>query len=178
MFFPRKQEVSTFQVDPVITYRRQGNMFITVKILQGRECCIEVADADSVMSVKQLVARELDVPVDQQRLVFRGKTLSDSQCLGDYNIGPDAKVHLMVRKVEKQQSSTDSTDRKDTTILWDETKKLLLKHFSPQDADKVMQNFRREFESTIASVSLDDLERMATANLQKRHFIGDQSTSS
>ncbi|XP_035677460.1 ubiquitin-like protein 4A [Branchiostoma floridae] len=153
-------------------------MFITVKILQGRECCIEVADADSVMSVKQLVARELDVPVDQQRLVFRGKTLADSQSLGDYNIGPDAKIHLMVRKVEKQQSSTDSTDRKDTTFLWDETKKLLLKHFSPEDADKVMQNFRREFESTIASVSLDDLERMASANLQKRHFIGDQSTSS
>ncbi|EEC01592.1 ubiquitin, putative [Ixodes scapularis] len=56
-------------------------MFISVKILQGQECTIEVSASSSISAVKQLVAQELQIPVDQQRLVFRGKTLSAAASL-------------------------------------------------------------------------------------------------
>lgn len=40
----------------------------------------QVADTEAVVSFKQLVAREFDVPEHCQRLVFRGKTLAGKPC--------------------------------------------------------------------------------------------------
>ncbi|XP_791815.2 ubiquitin-like protein 4A-A [Strongylocentrotus purpuratus] len=68
-------------------------MLLIVKILQapGKECRIEVTDVESIVSVKRMVAREFDVPVHLQRLVFRGKTLADGQSLDFYKIGPEPR---------------------------------------------------------------------------------------
>lgn len=133
-------------------------MLITVKILQGQECTIEVSASSSVSAVKQLLAEQLQIPVDQQRLVFRGRTLSDRLSLGDYNIVEGNRLHLFVRK------GTENTN-----ALWSEMHKFLLQYFSPEDADKVLEEYKREFANSVASLSLDDIERLAAS------FLGEAS---
>ncbi|XP_013773809.1 ubiquitin-like protein 4A-B isoform X2 [Limulus polyphemus] len=144
-------------------------MLISVKILQGKECSIEVAASTSINDVKQLVAQQLDIPVDQQRLVFKGKTLSDGSSLCDYNIVEGNKLHLFVRKEEKDASSMSQS-----TVLWDELENFLLKHFTPNDAKKVLMEFKKDFTSSVTSLSLDDIERIAITNLDVNAVFSDE----
>jgi len=132
-------------------------MIITVKILRGRECTIEAPVNSSVSFIKQLVARELDVPVDKQRLLFRGKTLADSQCLRDYNIVDGNKLHLVVRNSELGSECGSS----ESSIFYTELRKTLSNHFSPEDVNKVLDNFKKEMNSVVYDSSLDDIERFA-----------------
>ncbi|XP_077986247.1 ubiquitin-like protein 4A [Glandiceps talaboti] len=158
-------------------------MLITVKILQaqGKECSIEVTATDSISEVKQLVARELDVPVDQQRLVFRGKTLADGQSLSDYNIGPGTKIHLVIRRSESEPpaiSTKTAPQTTNTTVLWDELKPILNKYYKKDDVDKVIEHFKQEFESSMSNLSLDDLERIAIYNIERRKQESHTTSSS
>ncbi|CAN0024219.1 unnamed protein product [Lampetra fluviatilis] len=50
-------------------------MIVSVKLLQGGECSLEVSESDLVSRLKELVERELKVPSEQQRLLFKGKPL-------------------------------------------------------------------------------------------------------
>uniref|UniRef100_A0A1E1X1D4 Putative r ap-80 ubiquitin/40s ribosomal protein s27a fusion n=1 Tax=Amblyomma aureolatum TaxID=187763 RepID=A0A1E1X1D4_9ACAR len=125
-------------------------MFISVKILQGEECTIEVSASSSISAVKHLVAQQLQIPVDQQRLVFRGKTLSDSLSLGDYNIVEGNRLHLFVLKAADN-----------ATVVWDQMRKFLLSQFSHEDAEKVLEEYKKDFSQCVAGLSLDDIERLA-----------------
>uniref|UniRef100_A0A5F8H2N6 Ubiquitin-like domain-containing protein n=1 Tax=Monodelphis domestica TaxID=13616 RepID=A0A5F8H2N6_MONDO len=51
-------------------------MQLTVKALQGRECSLQVPDDERVATLKLLVSEKLNVPVVQQRLLFKGKALA------------------------------------------------------------------------------------------------------
>uniref|UniRef100_A0A8B9MYM7 Ubiquitin-like domain-containing protein n=2 Tax=Neoaves TaxID=3078114 RepID=A0A8B9MYM7_9AVES len=51
-------------------------MLLTVKALQGRECSLQVSPEERVGALKRLVAERLQVPVEQQRLLYRGKALA------------------------------------------------------------------------------------------------------
>ncbi|PIK54193.1 putative ubiquitin-like protein 4A [Apostichopus japonicus] len=110
-------------------------MILTVKILQtpSKECRIEVTASEPVISVKRMVARELDVPVHLQRLVFKGKTLA--ACLGR------------------------------STALWDKLQEVLHRHYEPGDAEIVLENFKKEFSSSVSSLSWDDIERLALSKM-------------
>lgn len=142
-------------------------MIINVKFLQtpGKECSIEVTAVEPILSVKRMVAKELDVPVHLQRLVFKGKTLADGQNLGDYNIGPDTKIHLVVRRPDTESDVLSTSRIGSSTVLWDQTRTLLAKHFTAADAEKVLQQFKKEFSSGVSNLSLDDIERIASSQL-------------
>lgn len=159
-------------------------MIITVKILRGRECTIEAPVTSSVSFVKQLVARELDIPVDQQRLVFRGKTLSDSHSLGDYDIVDGTKLHLVVRKSDLAQDEDGHLlqCRSKRLEFYAELEKTLIKHFTKDAAAKVLEQFKKELDSTLQDMSLDDIERFALSYMQQQqhhhHSSMVQATSS
>ncbi|KAJ8046385.1 Ubiquitin-like protein 4A [Holothuria leucospilota] len=142
-------------------------MILTVKILQtpSKECRIEVTASEPVISVKRMVARELDVPVHLQRLVFKGKTLADGQCLCDYNIGPGTKIHLVVRRPEFDADSLSPACLGRSTVLWDKLQEMLHRHFEPGDAEIVLENFKKEFSTSVTSLSWDDIERLAINKL-------------
>lgn len=163
-------------------------MIITVKILRGRECTIEAPVTSSVNFVKQLVSRELDIPVDQQRLVFRGKTLSDGNCLGDYDIVDGTKLHLVVRKSELSPEDEDRVQRRSkrrgsssAEAFYVELEKTLVKHFTKDAAAQVLEQFKKELDSTVQESSLDDIERFAQTCVQqqeRRGVVTLQATSS
>ncbi|XP_021001843.1 ubiquitin-like protein 4A [Parasteatoda tepidariorum] len=134
-------------------------MLISVKILKGGECDIEVSATASVNTVKEIVAQQLRIPVDQQRLVFKGKTLLDSESLCDYNIEEGNKLHLFVR----ESSPDESTSQAD---FYELLQKLLEKHFIPDDVEKVLEEFRKNLSDQLRHLSLDDIERIATSHLE------------
>lgn len=135
-------------------------MLISVKILKGGECDIEVSATASINSVKQIVAQQLRIPVDQQKLVFKGKTLLDSESLCDYNIVEGNKIHLFVLKEDTQAEAEESTPD-----FYEQLQKFLEKHFSPSDAEKVLEEFRKNLSDQLRHLSLDDIERIATLHL-------------
>ncbi|GFV93563.1 ubiquitin-like protein 4A-A [Trichonephila clavipes] len=143
-------------------------MLISVKILKGGECDIEVSATASINSVKQIVAQQLRIPVDQQKLVFKGKTLLDSETLCDYNIEEGNKIHLFVQ----EDTPTETIPEEPTPDFYDQLLKLLHKHFSPADAEKVLEEFRKNLADQLRHLSLDEIERIATIHLdtdRKKH---------
>ncbi|GBM50475.1 Ubiquitin-like protein 4A [Araneus ventricosus] len=119
----------------------------------------QVSATASINSVKQIVAQQLRIPVDQQKLVFKGKTLLDSETLCDYNIVEGNKLHLFVLKDTSAEAEESSPD------FYEQLQKFLEKHFSPSDAEKVLEEFRKNLSDQLRHLSLDDIERIATLHL-------------
>jgi ubiquitin C len=76
-----------------------GSKFnIFLKTLQGKTIPMEVTSADTIQSIKSRILDKEGIPVDQQRLVFNGKQLEDTNTLGDYGVTTaDATLHLVLR---------------------------------------------------------------------------------
>ena len=46
-------------------------MIVTIKFIAGQEIDLEVESDYTISSLKELVSRQFNVPVEQQRLVFK-----------------------------------------------------------------------------------------------------------
>ncbi|XP_031531297.1 ubiquitin-like protein 4A isoform X1 [Vicugna pacos] len=141
-------------------------MQLTVKALQGRECSLQVSEDELVSTLKHLVSEKLNVPVRQQRLLFKGKALADGKRLSDYSIGPNSKLNLVVKPLEKVLLE-ESTARRlaeappPTPAAWQLISKVLARHFSAADASRVLDQLQRDYERSLSRLTLDDIERLA-----------------
>lgn len=74
-------------------------MKLTVKKLQGGECCVEVLPTTSIFEIKREVAGKLAIPVEEQKLLLLGRTLADEQTIESYpTIKDGTKLNLVVKK--------------------------------------------------------------------------------
>ena len=51
----------------------------------------------NIFALKQLIQDQQEIPPDQQRSVFRGIQLQNSQSLSDCEIGEECTLHLVLR---------------------------------------------------------------------------------
>ncbi|XP_006899979.1 PREDICTED: ubiquitin-like protein 4A [Elephantulus edwardii] len=145
-------------------------MQLTVKVLQGRECVLQVSEDELVSSLKLQVSEQLNVPVRQQRLLFKGKALADGKRLSDYSIGPNSKLNLVVKPLEKVLLEQGAARRQDaqprplapTSETWQVIAKILGRHFSAADATRVQEQLQREYERSLSRLTMDDIERLAS----------------
>ncbi|XP_032873020.1 ubiquitin-like protein 4A [Amblyraja radiata] len=66
-------------------------MRLSVKLLHGTECWLEVSEDETVSNVKVLIEQQLKIPQGQQRLLYKGKALSGKA------ITPRANHRLTIR---------------------------------------------------------------------------------
>ena len=67
---------------------------ITIKTLTGETFSLEIEGNESVCELKMKIAKRLEIPPEQQRLIFSGKPMS---VLDDYNITNDAEIYVIRR---------------------------------------------------------------------------------
>jgi len=148
-------------------------MIVTIKFIAGQEIDLDVEADYTISSIKELVARQFNVPVEQQRLVFKGKILADAQSLCDYNIVGGTKLHLTVKKVEPRNYVAE--DEKAREKLVADLRANLRSHFTPADVEKIVIRFSQDLDKQVTNSSLDDIERVAAASRSK---TGDASGTS
>lgn len=138
-------------------------MIVTVKALQGEEARLQVSQEDRISTVKKLVAEKLQVPVGQQRLLYKGKALADEQRLSDYSIGPDSKLNLVVKLTERPSPEEPPKGMSPQPRgVWFLLSQVLARHFSTSDAEKILEYLQKDYERSLRLLSLDDIERLAT----------------
>jgi hypothetical protein len=166
-------------------------MRINVKILKGPDCSPTVSEETSVHELKQLVASALNIPIEKQRLVFKGKAMQDDMSLLHYGVTHDSRIFLSLKDAatmsgissssidgacafpstsqamshHQQQADRSYNEKLD---LHKELMPLLLRHFTPADAERVAAEFNNELKKMVSELSLDDIERLAKANLEKK----------
>uniref|UniRef100_A0A1A7Z0S3 Ubiquitin-like 4B n=1 Tax=Iconisemion striatum TaxID=60296 RepID=A0A1A7Z0S3_9TELE len=140
-------------------------MIITVKPLSGMECNVQVSENDKVSTLKELVFEQLKIPVNRQRLLYKGRLLADDHRLRHYSIGPEAKLHLIARPLVDwsgvPSSSSNSSSSSTQAGVWQTVSTILARHFSPADAAKVHEQLMKDYERSLRQLSLDDIERLA-----------------
>lgn len=138
-------------------------MILTVKPLQGKECNVQVTEDEKVSTVKELVSERLNIPANQQRLLYKGKALADEHRLSDYSIGPEAKLNLVVRPAGERTGASGLAGSSSSPPggVWQTLSTVLAKHFSPTDAAKVQEQLIKDYERSLRQLSLDDIERLA-----------------
>ncbi|XP_042227233.1 ubiquitin-like protein 4A [Homarus americanus] len=145
-------------------------MKITVKILQGNECTMEVPGSSRVSKVKIIVNEFLSVAPHAQRLVYKGKTLSDETTLDEAGITDGAKIHLMVKKAEVSSpssgasSSSKKLESPTTVDFFSQLDTFLSKHLTQEQTTKVVSEFRKNCQLMVDSMNFDDIERFAASN--------------
>ncbi|XP_063600920.1 ubiquitin-like protein 4A [Penaeus indicus] len=144
-------------------------MKVTVKILQGSECNLEVSGTTRIRDLKDKVEIILNVSPSAQRLVFRGKTLTDETSLEEAGITDGAKIHLMVKKGELSSpslgaSSSNSVSSTPTVDFFAQLDTFLRKHLTQEQTTQVVNEFRKNCQLMVDSMNFDDIERFAASN--------------
>ncbi|XP_013414679.1 NEDD8 isoform X2 [Lingula anatina] len=138
-------------------------MLLVVKFLgKSEQCSVEIQPSDMVETLKEQVEKCLGVPPEQQRLVFKGKPLADSQTLGAYKLSSGDKVFLTL----KPGTAATGVQSAGTKELREALEQTLLRHFSAKDAKLVLKEFEKIYGKCIKSLNLDDIERLSAGSLQ------------
>ncbi|PON66245.1 Ubiquilin [Parasponia andersonii] len=68
---------------------------VNVRCSNGSKFTVRTSLESTVEAFKALLAQNCDVPVDQQRLIYKGRILKDDQTLHSYGLAADHTVHMV-----------------------------------------------------------------------------------
>ncbi|XP_019546798.1 ubiquitin-like protein 4A-B [Aedes albopictus] len=129
-------------------------MKLIIKILKGDEYVVEATEESTIMDIKQDLERKSMIPVEHQKLLLVGKTLSDEKTIASYgNIKDGTKLTLVVKKPDPLRE-----------VIFRQFKKYL----QEEQSQRLTNEFMKDFDSKVQQLSLDDLEKIASDILAKK----------
>ncbi|XP_062559769.1 ubiquitin-like protein 4A-B [Armigeres subalbatus] len=129
-------------------------MKLIIKILKGDEYFVETTEEATILQIKQDLESKSMIPVEHQKLLLVGKTLSDEKTVASYgNIKDGTKLTLVVKKPDPLRE-----------VLLRQFKK----HLQEEQSQRLTNEFMKDFDSKIQQLSLDDLEKIASDILAKK----------
>ena len=152
-------------------------MKLIVKVLgKSEEFTIDSHDSPvNIGELKILIERSRGIPVNAQRILYKGKALADSKTSEYYGITENCKLHLSVKAIENTRevskettisSKVEPASNNEDFLL--RLEKVLKKHFREDDAERIFATFNDVYGSVIDALSLDDIERIAKYEIEKR----------
>jgi len=96
--FPHRDFNVPFKL--IVQKRNNSNdaMQIFVKPLTGSLMTFEVQQNDTIQWLKCKIFLRYSIPIQQQQLLFDGKTLDDKSTLNESKINPEDALHLCLKK--------------------------------------------------------------------------------
>ena len=70
---------------------------ITTVTITGRELKITICPMNKIVDIKKEIYKQDEIPLDQQRLVFKGCKLEDDKYIHEYGMDETSRVHLVLR---------------------------------------------------------------------------------
>ncbi|XP_017040179.1 ubiquitin domain-containing protein DSK2 [Drosophila ficusphila] len=127
-------------------------MQITIKVLKGQDCTLDVMPTSTILEVKQQIEKQLHISAANQKLLLLGRPLNNEQTISSYpNIKDGSKLNLVVMK----------------PCLRDSILRGFRKHYPENQAERLTNEFMADFERKINEQSLDDLERLADSIMSR-----------
>lgn len=71
---------------------------LKIKVMYEDELILHCHEGDTVKQLKQLISEKTSIPVDHQKLIFRGRVLDDDKLLSECNV--EDRCVLSLIKVE------------------------------------------------------------------------------
>lgn len=85
---------------------------ISFKVTGSKEFSVAVEPEITVLDLKKKCAEHTEIPVDAQRLIFKGKILKDKENLTFYNVTDGSTMHLVRRTAPAPEPSANETVNK------------------------------------------------------------------
>lgn len=112
---------------------------------------VDVQETTTITDLKTKIEADLNIPVGQQTLVLFGKPLQDDKTVGFYpNLKDGTKLYVAVKKPDTLNAALT---------------RFLRQYYSEQQCTLIVEEFMRDFQSKVKNLSLDDLERIAKADM-------------
>lgn len=77
----------------------EQNIELKIKLMEGADLMVNVKLSDSVHSLKEKIQAMSSIPIEQQRVIFRGRILENESTLGECNLEDQDTVFLVKQTV-------------------------------------------------------------------------------
>lgn len=98
----------------IVSEQQDSTLHLNIKTLDSRIYTFQVDKNMPVSLFKDKIATEVGLPVNQQRLIFRGKVLKDEHLLSHYHVENGHTLHLVERQPNQTQTSATGSGSETT----------------------------------------------------------------
>ncbi|KAI8909547.1 hypothetical protein EDD86DRAFT_218410 [Gorgonomyces haynaldii] len=128
------------------------SVVLSIKIMGGESFEIETDQLATIESVKQQIATQKDIPINEIRLLAKGKAMTTVVC--DYDT--KATIMLSRKKTEKQEETQQKQQRdvqmqdveriKDKHAFWEKISQAIQEHVDPSEQGVLLMKFKNAVE--------------------------------
>ncbi|ORX62271.1 ubiquitin-like protein [Hesseltinella vesiculosa] len=159
-------QVKHIEEESTTPKKRSGSddaLEISVKILKpaSQFKITRLAADTTILELKQRIYQQQMVPVKQQRLLLKGKVLTDDKTLADYQMTKDTTLHLMIKAAPASTTddaapaatptsqpapATLSHEARQTLtsdVFWSSIQQTLEQHLSVADSELVLSQWKK-----------------------------------